>query len=64
MRNKMPIKYFQSYEEADMSLLNQSLKMKPEERVEAVNIIRRKVFSLKGIRADNRVKKILFFGAR
>jgi hypothetical protein len=61
---KMQISYYNSFEEADKASLEACLAMRPEERVEAVNIIRRRVFALKGIKADNKVKKVISYGKR
>ncbi|OGS32462.1 MAG: hypothetical protein A2474_07805 [Elusimicrobia bacterium RIFOXYC2_FULL_34_12] len=58
------IKLYHSYQEADKDSINETLKMKPEERIAAVNIIRRKIFNLKGINADNKVKKVISYGKR
>ena len=63
MRN-IQIKVYHSYEEADKDMFRDSLSMTPEERVAAVNVIRRKVFGLKGIEANNRVKRIVSYGKR
>jgi hypothetical protein len=57
---KISLKIFHSYEEANEDSLNESLAMKPEQRIAAVNEIRRSVFGFKGIKADNRVKKKIF----
>lgn len=61
---KVRIKIYHSWEEADRDDLRESLQMKPEDRVAAVNEIRRKVFRLKGIIADNHVKKIISYDKR
>jgi len=45
-------------------MFRDSLLMTPEERVAAVNVIRRKVFGLKGIVANNRVNRIISYGKR
>ncbi len=62
--NKIQIKFYSSYEEADRDILNSSLLMTSEERVSAVNSIRKKVFALKGINADNTVIRIISRGKR
>jgi len=61
---KLQIKVYRSYEKADKDMLRDSLLMTPEERVAAVNVIRRKVFGLKGIVANNRVNRIISYGKR
>jgi len=61
---KVHIKYFHSYEEADNDMLNEYLSMPPKSKVAAVNEIRRKIFSLKGVNANNRVQRVISFGRR
>jgi len=61
---KFNIKIYHSYAEADRDILADSLKMSPAQRVNAVNIVRRRVFKLKGINADNRVKKVISYAKR
>lgn len=61
---KVQIKYFNSYEEADKDMLNEYFDMHPEDKVACVNEIRRRIFALKGIKADNRVKKVISYGKR
>ncbi|MCB4791633.1 MAG: hypothetical protein LHV68_07070 [Elusimicrobia bacterium] len=62
--NKMQIKFYHSYKEADADMLKDSLLMKPEERVAAMNAIRKRVYALKGIKADNEVIKTISYGKR
>ncbi|OGS18229.1 MAG: hypothetical protein A2219_05735 [Elusimicrobia bacterium RIFOXYA2_FULL_50_26] len=61
---KIPIKFYSSYEDADEDSLKDALAMKPKDRVAAVNVIRRRVFALKGIKADNRVKRVISYAKR
>jgi len=62
--NKICIKVYHSYEEANEAALNDSLLMTPVQRVAAVNIIRRRIFALKGIQADNKVIRTISYGKR
>jgi len=61
---KFNIKIYHSYAEADRDILKDSMEMSPEERVDTVNVIRRRVFKLKGIDADNRVKRVISYAKR
>jgi len=59
MNRKVRIKYFSSYKEADNDMLREYFAMPPSEKVAIVNAIRRKIFALKGIKADNSVKRVI-----
>ena len=62
---KITIKYFNSYEEANEQQLNDTLAMKPEDRVLAVDEIRKNIYLVKGIKADNIVdRKHITYGTR
>ncbi|OGS27300.1 MAG: hypothetical protein A2297_00445 [Elusimicrobia bacterium RIFOXYB2_FULL_48_7] len=61
---KVTVKYFSSFEEADKASLEESLAMTPGQRINALNMIRRRIFALKGIKADNSVKKVISYGKR
>lgn len=62
---KVTIKMFNSYEEADEDMVNEYLSMPPSDKISIVNEIRRKIFGLKGIKADNIVKRnIITYGKR
>ena len=54
---KITIRYFNSYEEANEQQLEDTLAMKPEDRVAAVDEIRRNIYLVKGIKADNIVDR-------
>ena len=61
---KIKLKFYRSYEEADKDILMDSLAMSPEERLAAVNIIRSRLYKLKGYKANNIVKKVISYGKR
>jgi hypothetical protein len=54
---KLKIKIFSSFEEADKAYLEETLAMTPEQRIAATNEIRRRLFAIKGIKADNKVDR-------
>ncbi len=54
---KVPTEIFHSFEEADKRQLDGALAMKPADRVDAVDIIRRRVYMIKGVKADNIVAR-------
>ena len=58
------VKYFNSYEEADADSLREAFEMTPEARINAVNTIRRSVYALKGLIADNKVKHVIAYDKR
>ena len=60
----IPLKAYHSYEEADQAAQNDCLALKPVKRLGAVNTLRRRLFAMKGIKADNKVRRILTFGKR
>lgn len=64
MRDNFKIKFYNSYEEADNDTLKDVFAMIPEDRVAAVNVIRRRIYAIKGIKADNIVKKVISYGKR
>ncbi|HBU70404.1 MAG TPA: hypothetical protein DEE98_08515 [Elusimicrobia bacterium] len=61
---KAQIRYYNSYEAADKDMFNEDLSRPGKEKVAAVNEIRRKIFRLKGLAADNIVKKVISFDKR
>lgn len=63
-KRKLPIKIFHSFEEADAQSLNDFLAMKPEERVLMVNVIRRRIYKLKNIEANNMVIRRISYAKR
>lgn len=64
MKRKLPVSVYHSFEEADAALLRDALAMKPKERVDAVNLIRRRVYQLQGIAADNKVERCITYAKR
>jgi len=50
---KLPIQVFNSFEESENKRLDDVLSMKPEDRVAAVDEIRKRLQLIKGIKADN-----------
>lgn len=50
---KVPVRIFHSYEESNEQQFIDACAMKPADRVAAVDAIRRKLYLVKGIKADN-----------
>ena len=61
---KVPIQIFHSFHEADKQQLDEALAMKPSDRVAAVDVIRRRVYMTKGIKADNIVVRHISYDKR
>ena len=62
---KLPIQKFHSFEEASECQLKDALAMDPNDRVTAVDVIRRRLYLVKGIKADNVVvRHHITFGKR
>jgi hypothetical protein len=62
---KPPIQIFHSYEEANEQQFKEALAMKPGDRVAAVDEIRKRLYLVKGINADNIVvRKHMTFAKR
>jgi hypothetical protein len=59
MVKRIPLKCFQSFEEAQKDSDDGILAMKPIDRVAAVEILRRRYFKIKNIPLELKVKRIL-----
>jgi len=62
---KTPLQIFHSYEEANEQQFKEALAMNPNDRLMAVDEIRKRLYMIKGIKADNVVdRKHITYGKR
>ena len=56
---KIPIKFFNSFEEAQDDYYEEVFSMSPDDRVAAVEVLRRRYFSIKNLPLDLKVQRVV-----